>query len=157
MLERITIQGINFKDYNGVDKRTGVPYKATIAGIFDGQRWYSFFDRKGVSRAWNKGDTMEFEVVVKTTPEGRDMYNISLPDPIIAMAEKLNRLERFAAKVVVFLDNNFEGWKDEQSAKPGSAPLSVDEIAKGIEDMAVAKAKIREEKNEAGTDDAIVW
>ena len=153
MLQNIKIDGINFKEYNGVDKRTGEKYTAQIVGIFDGEKWYSYFDRKGVSRAWNRGDTMEFDVLTKTNPDGKIFYNINLPDPVMALQTKMEKIQQYLKLVDVVLTNAFgKEWKEKEGEMPEEktentkAPLDAEKLVEEV-------TKFSEEKDDAGTRD----
>lgn len=150
MIQKITIQGINRKDYSGVDKR-GAPYRAQIVGVYDGSRWYSYFDRYGKSLNWQVGDTMEFEVTTKTDKTGKLRYDIDLLSPEAALTARIEKLERFAVKAVNILDQAFgTGWREDVYKEPpreqptmSRAPINVDQIAQELENMEVAKAVIK--------------
>jgi len=165
MLQKITIEGINSKDYQGTDKYTGQPYTAKIVGVFDGQKWYSYFDRKGIARNWVKGDTMEFDVTTKTTQDGKLMYNISLPDKLVVLEEKLEKLRAYIKGVDALLTENFPGWKDEYMDKApvsvpvNKEPINVDKVVEEVSSWGQEdKSKVTEEKNDAGSrDEGALW
>lgn len=164
MLQKITIQGINSKDYNGVDKRTGQPYTAKIVGIFDGQKWYSYFDRKGVANGWNKGDTMTFDVTTKTTQEGKLLYNINVPEKADILEERLDKMRVYLNGVDALLSENFPGWKDTYLVKQeevetplgtqvttDTKPLNTDELIEGV-------SNFNKEKNDDRSGDEVsLW
>jgi len=164
MLQKITIQGINSKDYNGVDKRTGQSYTAKIVGVFDGQKWYSFFDRKGVANGWNKGETMTFDVTTKTTQEGKLLYNINVPEKADVVDQRVDKIKEYLVGVDRLLSENFPGWKDTYLVKQeevetplgtqittDTKPLSADELVEGV-------SNFNKEKDDAGSgNDGALW
>lgn len=157
---------MNRKDYNGVDKRTGAPYTAQIVGVFDGSRWYSYFDRRQKSYQWRVGDTIEMEVKTSTDRMGKLRYDIDFPSPeakLETLEQKVEKLERFASKAAKILDTAFPGWREdvyatETSTPPASrTPLNVDQIAQEIENMEVAKSKMTQEKNGPSEGTGTIW